>query len=50
MKKLFYFVAIAVALVIAATSCSTPEEPNYEPAVASMAIEYSEPALPFSLR
>ena len=49
MKKLFYFVAIAVTLVIAATSC-TPKEPNYEPAVASMAIEYNEPALPFSLR
>lgn len=50
MKKLFYFVAIAVALVIGATAC-TPEEPNHEPAVASMALEeYSEPALPFSLR
>ena len=49
MKKLFYFVAIAVALVIAATAC-TPEEPNHEPAAASMELEYNEPALPFNLR
>ena len=51
MKRLFYLLAIATALVIGATAC-TPEEPNHEPAVASMAsMEPDAPAaLPFSLR
>ena len=41
MKKLFYLLAIAVALVIGATAC-TPDEPNHEPAAASMDLEYME--------
>ena len=48
MKKLFYLLAISVALVIGATACA-PEEPNHEPAVASMEMEYMEYSA-FSLR
>lgn len=44
MKKLFYLVAIAVTLLVGATACTPDEEPNHEPAAASMAIymEYSD--------